>query len=53
MKEWSKAEIEMLELKCTEGGLLVTKYIDDVYSCEDPNCPLTKDNGKHNHWSFS
>jgi hypothetical protein len=30
MKEWNKAEITELELKCTEHGSSQTKYIDEV-----------------------
>ena len=43
MKEWMKAEIEELELKCTELGTEVTPYVDDVY---------TDDQGNR-HFSFS
>lgn len=31
MKEWIKAELTELELKCTESGTDVTPYKDDSY----------------------
>ena len=30
MKEWNKAEIAELELKCTENGSEITSYIDEI-----------------------
>ena len=35
MKEWMKAEITELELKCTEHGGTLNSYVDEIRNTED------------------